>query len=143
MSNHEHATYFCKKCLHGYKTHKLLKADAEDCCHAQRTKSPKDSRCRFTNVQEQLPVPFVVYAGEDAAVMFVRKLEATRLFDETKCCLLLQSHNHLPLPPPVIYAQNRLEMIKYETFVTLEETIVVVLTTHVTCSIEYPEPVGS
>ena len=47
-SNHSHAVYCCKQCLHAYKT--------------QRTKFPDDSRCRFTNIQKQLPAPFVVYA---------------------------------------------------------------------------------
>ena len=50
LNNHEHATNCCKKCLHGYMTRKLLYAHAEDCCHAQRTKFPKDPRCRFTNI---------------------------------------------------------------------------------------------
>ena len=31
-------------------------------CHAQMTKFPQDSRCRFTNVQKQLPAIFVAYA---------------------------------------------------------------------------------
>ena len=78
LSNHKYATYCCKKCLHGYSIEKLLMAHAKDCCHAQRTKFPKDPRCRFTKVQKQLPASLVVYAdvmyrGEDAALMFVRK----------------------------------------------------------------------
>ena len=38
--------------------------DAHDinCCHAQNTKFPEDPRCRFTNIQKQLPASFVVYA---------------------------------------------------------------------------------
>ena len=40
----------------------LLDAHAEDCCHVQRTKFPKGPMCRFTNIQKQLPAPFVVYA---------------------------------------------------------------------------------
>ena len=51
LNNHNSATYCCKKCLHGYKTPKMLKAHAKDCCHAQRIKFSKDPRCRFTNVQ--------------------------------------------------------------------------------------------
>ena len=55
-------TYCCKKCLQGYSTKELLATFAEDCCHRQRTMFPKDPRCRFTNIQKQLPAPFVVYA---------------------------------------------------------------------------------
>ena len=35
---------------------------AVDCCHVQRTKFPLDPRCHFTNIQNQLSAPFVVYA---------------------------------------------------------------------------------
>ena len=45
-----------------YTSTRLLNAHAEDCCHTQRTEFPKDPRCRFTNIQKQLPAPFVVYA---------------------------------------------------------------------------------
>ena len=62
LSNHNCATYCCKKCLHAYWTQKLPDAHAEDCCHAQSTKFPKDPICRFTNIQKQLQAPFVVYA---------------------------------------------------------------------------------
>ena len=62
LTNHTCATYCCKKWLHAYSTQGLLDAHAEDWCHVQRTKFPKDPRCRFTNIQKQLPAPFVVYA---------------------------------------------------------------------------------
>ena len=62
LSSHGHATYCCKKCLHPYSSKELLAAHAVDCCHILRTKFPKDPRCRFTNIQKQLPAPFVVYA---------------------------------------------------------------------------------
>ena len=62
MSNHGHTVYCCKQCLHTYSTQELLDAHASDCCHAQRTKFQDDPRFRFTNLQKQLPAPFVVYA---------------------------------------------------------------------------------
>ena len=62
LSNHGHATYCSKKCLHAYSTKELLAADAIDCCHVQRTKFLLDPRCHFTNTQKQLTAPFVVYA---------------------------------------------------------------------------------
>ena len=57
MSNHGYTVYCCKQCLHAYSTQELLDTHATDCCHAQRTKFPDDSRCRFTNIQKQLPAP--------------------------------------------------------------------------------------
>ena len=62
LSRHDDVVYCCKKCLHTYSTKELLAAHSVDCSHIQRTKFPKDSRCRFTNIQKQLPKPFVVYA---------------------------------------------------------------------------------
>ena len=40
LSNHSHAIYCCKKCLHAYSTKELLAAHAVDCCHVQHTKFP-------------------------------------------------------------------------------------------------------
>ena len=62
MSNHVHTVHCCRRCLHAYSSQEVLDAHALDGCHAQRTKFPKDSRCRFTNIQKQLLAPFVVYA---------------------------------------------------------------------------------
>ena len=62
LSNHNGAVYCCKKCLHAYSSKEMLAAHPADCCHVQRTKFPKDPRCRFTNIQNQLQAPFVVYA---------------------------------------------------------------------------------
>ena len=62
IRTHHGAAYCCKKCLHAYTSQELLNAHADDCCHVQRTKFSKDPRCRLTNIQKQLPPPFVVYA---------------------------------------------------------------------------------
>ena len=71
LSNHEHAVHCCRRCLHAYSNQELLDAHALDCCHAQRTKYPKDPRCRFTNIQKQLTAPFVVCAGFESILQFV------------------------------------------------------------------------
>ena len=34
MSNHSHALYCCKQCLHAYSTQELLDVHADECCHA-------------------------------------------------------------------------------------------------------------
>ena len=36
-------------------TQELLGTHATDCCHWQGTKFPDNPRCRFTNIQKQLP----------------------------------------------------------------------------------------
>ena len=48
-----------------------MDAHALDCCHAQRTKFPKDPRCQFTNIQKQLLAPFVVYADFESILQRV------------------------------------------------------------------------
>ena len=62
LTNHGHNVHCCRRCLQAYSCQELLDAHALDCCHAQRTKFPKDQRCRFTNIQKQLLATYVVYA---------------------------------------------------------------------------------
>ena len=62
FNNHNGATHFCKKCLHVYSTADMLENHGVNGHHAQRTKFQQDSKCRFTNVQNQLPAHFVAYA---------------------------------------------------------------------------------
>ena len=71
LSNHGHAVHCCRRCLHVYSSQELMGAHALDCCHAQRTKFPKDPRCRFTNIQKQLVAPFVVYADFESIIQRV------------------------------------------------------------------------
>ena len=66
LSNHGHTVHCCRGCLHAYSSQELLDA------HAQRTKFPKDPRCRFTNIQK----PFAVYAGVESILQRVDEDEA-------------------------------------------------------------------
>ena len=53
-----------------------------DCCHIQRTKFSKDARCRFTNIQKQLPAPFGVYADFESILKPVNEdVDATQGVD--------------------------------------------------------------
>ena len=69
FGNHGHTVHCC--CLHAYSSQELLDTHALDCCNAQRTKFPKDSRCRFTNYQKQLTAPLVVYADFESILQRV------------------------------------------------------------------------
>ena len=74
MSNHGHTVYYyCKQCLHAYKTQELLDDHATGCCHAQRIKFRDDPRCRITNMQTQLPPSFVIYADTESILKPVEK----------------------------------------------------------------------
>ena len=57
--------------VHAYSSQELLDARVLDCCHAQRTKFPKDLRCRLTNIQKQLLPPFVLYADFESILQRV------------------------------------------------------------------------
>ena len=92
-----------------------------------------------------------MYRGEDAAEKFVcdLQLEAKQLFDEfiaapkpnAAYCYRIIIVCQIPLS--VIYVQNNLEMIKCKIIVTLQDTIVVLLTRSVIWCIGYPKLVGS
>ena len=71
LSNHGHAVHCCRRCLHAYSSHDLLDAHPLDCRHGQRIKFPKYPRCRLTNIQKQLTVPFVVYADFESILQRV------------------------------------------------------------------------
>ena len=73
LRNHGHTVHCCRRCLHAYSNQELLDAHALDCCHMQRTKFPKDPRCRFTNILKQLLAPFVVYPDFESVLQRVTK----------------------------------------------------------------------
>ena len=76
LSNHGQTVHCCRRCVHAYSSQELLDAHARDCCHVQRTKVPKEPRCRFTNIQKQLLAPFVVYADFESILQRVDENEA-------------------------------------------------------------------
>ena len=76
LRNHWHTIHCCRRCLHAYSGQELLDAHALDCCHVQKTKFPKDMRCRFTNIQKQLLAPFVVYADLESILQWAGDDEA-------------------------------------------------------------------
>ena len=78
LSNHEHAVYCCKNCLHAYSTPELLADHSKDCCHVQHTKFPKDPRFRVTNIQKQLVAPIVVYADFESVLEPLSDVDTTQ-----------------------------------------------------------------
>ena len=78
MTSHNGAVYCCSKCLHAYSSPGLLENHSKLCSHAQRTKFPKDPRCRFTNTHKQLPAPFVVYADFESVLKPVSDIGTTQ-----------------------------------------------------------------
>ena len=82
LSKHGHTIHCCRRCLHAYSSQELLDAHALDCCHAQRTKFPKNPRCRFTNIQKQLLAPIVLYADFEPILQRV----GDEAIDTTQCC---------------------------------------------------------
>ena len=84
-------------CLLDSRTH----AHAEYCCHTQRTKFPLDPRCRFTNIQKQLPAPFVVYADFESILKPVNEdVDVTQGVETGIESLSLVFREHIPCVDP-------------------------------------------
>ena len=81
-SSHEHSVYSCKKCLHACTSAAVLERHMERCTHVQLAKFPKDPRCRFTNIQKQLPAPFVVYADFESVLKPLSDMDTTQGVEE-------------------------------------------------------------
>ena len=70
-SKHEHRKHPCRKCLHVFSTAELLGAHKRDCLgigeKPQRIVMPEEGEVlRFQNHQNQMRVPFIIYADFEA-----------------------------------------------------------------------------
>ena len=68
QSKHKTKTYFCDICLYGYTKEDLLLKHKEDCyginTNSTRIDMPTEgSHIKFKNHQNQMPVPYVIYAN--------------------------------------------------------------------------------
>ena len=72
------AVYCCRKCLHAYSRPAFPNNHSKRFSHIQRTKFPKDPRCRFTNTQKHLPAPFVVYADFESVLVPLSDIDTTQ-----------------------------------------------------------------
>ena len=73
FSNHGHNVHCCRRCLHAYSSQEMLDTHALDCCKGPNFPM---SRCRFTNIRQQLVAPFVVYADFESILQRVDDDEA-------------------------------------------------------------------
>ena len=77
VNRHEHKKYFCQRCIQPYTSEARLEAHKEDCLiinGTQRIEMPQPgSKVQFNNYQNQLPVPFVIYADFEA---LTRKIDS-------------------------------------------------------------------
>ena len=82
LSNYQHTIYSCKKCLHACSSADVLKRHMERCTHVQLAKFPIEPRCRFTNIQKQLPAPFVVYADFESVLKPLSDMDTMQGIEE-------------------------------------------------------------
>ena len=82
LSNHQHNIYSCGKCLHGCPSADVLKRHMKRCMHVQLAKYPIDPRCRFTNIQKQLPAPFIIYADFESVLKLFSGMDTTQGVEE-------------------------------------------------------------
>ena len=82
LNNHQHAVYSCKKCLHACSSADVLERHMERCMHVQLSKFPKDTSCKFTNIQKQLQASFGVYADFESILKPLSNIETTQGVEE-------------------------------------------------------------
>ena len=82
LSNHQHSIYSCQKSLHGCFSADVLKRHMKRCKHVQLAKLPDDPQCRFTNIQKQLPAPFIVYAVFESVLKPLSDCDTTQGVEE-------------------------------------------------------------
>ena len=74
QNNKHGATYFCERCLHGFSREDLLINHKEDCeginKSPMRIEMPSKGRdnIKFKNHQNQMPVPYVIYADFESII---------------------------------------------------------------------------
>ena len=77
VTKHEHKKYFCQRCIQPFYSEDDLEAHKGDCLiinGTQRIEMPQPgSKVFFNNYQNQLPVPFVIYADFEA---LTRKIDS-------------------------------------------------------------------
>ena len=66
-------TYFCDRCLYGFTKEDLLTKHKEDCYGINKNSTridmpPEGSYIRFKNHQNQMPVPYVIYADFESII---------------------------------------------------------------------------
>ena len=59
-----------------------LERHMERCIHVQLSKFPKDTSCKFTNIQKQLQTPFVVYADFESILKPLSNIDTTQGVEE-------------------------------------------------------------
>ena len=72
QNKHHGQTYFCDRCLYGFSREDLLTKHREDCDginkNPMKIEMPKDKNITFKNYQNQMPVPFVIYADFESII---------------------------------------------------------------------------
>jgi hypothetical protein len=116
LTRHNGQAYYCNYCLHGFVREDLL-LDHEPHCSKhgpQKIKLPDEENniLRFTEVQKQLKVPFVIYAdfesilvpceqeNLDPSLSYTKKVQ---LYETSDFCYTVVSVVEEYCKPPVVY----------------------------------------
>ena len=73
QNKHKCKTYFCDRCLYGFTKEDLLTKHKEDCYGINKNTTQIDmpdegSHIKFKNHQNQMPVPYVIYADFESLI---------------------------------------------------------------------------
>lgn len=96
ISHHAHQMFFCKRCLHPCSSQDVLSKHLKCCLNhkAQAVKMPDSSNniIKFTKIEKQLRLPFVIYADFESCLIKNHHAERdgnsswTEKFEEHQAC---------------------------------------------------------
>ena len=95
LSNHQHTVYSCKICLHACSSADVLEMHMESCIHVQLSNFPKDTSCKFTNIQKQLQAPFVVYADFESILKPLSNIDTMQDVEEEEEPSIVPYEEHI------------------------------------------------
>ncbi|XP_046547498.1 uncharacterized protein LOC124257474 [Haliotis rubra] len=110
-TKHKAAAFYCRRCLHGFSRQDLLKDHSLYCSehNPQKVKLPNEYNkwIRFESIQNQLKVPFVIYADFEALTRKVndksRNTSLHQKHEPSGYCYKVISSNPELTKPSVVY----------------------------------------
>ena len=93
QNKHKNKTYFCDRCLYGFTKKDLLIKHKEDCYGINKNSTridmpPEGSYIRFKLHQNQMPVPYVIYADFESIIKpkIEQKGDKSEITSEHEAC---------------------------------------------------------
>ena len=120
QNKHKTKTYFCDRCLYGFTKEDLLIEHKEDCCGINTNSTridmpPEGSYIRFKNHQNQMPVPYVIYADFESIIKpkTEQKGDKSEITSEHEACgfgYQVVRYDNVAYPPLIYRGEDAVEV---------------------------------